>query len=240
MWGAAAKRPAPTLIILSGAIDDSLLKPTYQQAGKFLAPQGYLCVSIDLPCHGTQATKQLSSLAGWAKRAAVGDDFVAEFNQRMSAVLDHLIAEGITDPKRIAACGTSRGGFLAVRFMAHDKRVRCAAGFSPVTDLRQLREFEVAKAVAAVDAMSLEAHADALKGRPVFVVIGDRDDRVGTDAAVRFMRKLGEVARKADVPSEAALHVLSQPKGHTTPEGGDLLAAMWIYKTLEGTPMPKP
>jgi dienelactone hydrolase len=238
LWGDMTKRGAPTLIILSGTADDTLLKPTFLQAGRFLGPQGYLCVSIDLPCHGSQARPGFSSLAGWAKRAAAGEDFAEEFNKRMSEVLDYLIAEGLTDPQKVVACGTSRGGFLAIRFMAHDKRVKCAAGFAPVTDLRQLREFDVAKSVPAVDTMNLEAKTDALVGRPVFIVIGDRDERVSTDAAIRFCRALSAAAQKADVAGGVALHVLSQPKGHTTPDGGDLLAARWIHKVIMGQELP--
>lgn len=236
--GTPTTKPAPTLIVLSGTIDDALLNPAFTQAGKFLAPQGYLLVSIDLPCHGEPLKEGFSGLVGWAERAKTGDDFAQEFNKRMSEVLDQLTAEGLTDPERIAACGTSRGGFLAIRFMAHDKRVKCAAGFSPVTDLRRLSEFGIAASVPFVAEMSLEGHVEELKGKPVFIVIGDRDERVGTDSAIQFARKLSAAALKADIPSEVALHVLSQPEGHTTPEGGDLIGARWIYKILEGSDLP--
>lgn len=201
---------------------------------------GYLCVSIDLPCHGNQSTKECNGLSGWGKRAAAGDHFVAEFNARMSKVLDHLIAEGLTDPAKVAVCGTSRGGFLAVRFAAHDKRVKCAAGYSSVTNLRKLSEFRKAASVPAVDAMSLEAHVDALVGKPVFLVIGDRDDRVGTDAAVNFARSLSAAALKANVPSGVELHVVSEPRAnHTTPAGADKWSARWIYRVLENRELPE-
>jgi dienelactone hydrolase len=233
-------KPAPTLIILSGVAQDTLLKSSFIQAGRFLAPQGYLCVSIDLPCHGTQETKGAKGLSGWAKRAAADDDFVAEFNARMSKVLDYLIAQGWTDPNKITACGTSRGGFLAMRFAAHDKRVKCAVGYSPVTNLRKLSEFRNAASVAGIDAMNLEAHVDKLIGRPIFVVIGDRDDRVSTDAAVQFARSLSAAALKANVPSGAELHVVSEPKAnHTTPAHADKWSARWIYRVLEDRELPE-
>jgi dienelactone hydrolase len=233
-------KPAPTLIVLSGVARDTLSKSSFLQAGRFLRSQGYLIVSIDLPCHGTQETKGAKGLSGWGKRAAAGDDFVAEFNARMTKVLDHLIAERLTDPNKIAVCGTSRGGFLAMRFAAVDKRVKCAAGYSPVTDLRQLSEFRNAATVAGVDAMSLEAHVNELVGRPVFLVIGDRDERVGTDAAVRFARALSAAASKANVPSGVELHVVSEPRGnHTTPTGGDIWSARWIFRVLEARELPE-
>jgi dienelactone hydrolase len=233
--GAAPARPAPTLIILSGVAHDTLAKPSFLQAGRTLAPKGYLCVSIDLPCHGTQETKGKKGLSGWGVRAAANDDFVAEFNVRMSKVLDHLIAQGWSDPNKIAVCGTSRGGFLAMRFAAHDKRVKCAAGYSPVTDLRKLSEFRNAASIPGVDAMSLQSHVSALVGKPIFIVIGDRDDRVSTDAAVAFARALSEAAIKANVPSGVELHVVSEPRAnHTTPSGADKWSARWIYRVLEG------
>ena len=66
--------------------------------------------------------KELTAgLSGWRHLAGKKRDFVAESNGRLTRVLDHLIKSGIADPKRIAACGTSRGGFLAIHFAVHDK-----------------------------------------------------------------------------------------------------------------------
>lgn len=239
LLGPVPAEPSATLIILSGVGQDTLLKPAYLQAGRFLGRQGYLCVSIDLPGHGSVESGG-KGLGGWAKRATAGEDFVAEFNARLSKVLDHLIAQGWTDPQRIAVCGTSRGGFLAIRFAAHDRRVRCAVGYSPVTDLRKLSEFRGAASVPGVDAMSLQAHVAELVGRPIFIVIGDRDERVGTDAAVQFARALSAAAVEANVPSGVELHVVSEPRGnHTTPTDGDRWSARWIYRILEGRELPE-
>jgi dienelactone hydrolase len=237
--GEPPAKPAATLIVLSGVAQDTLLKPSFLQAGKFLAPRGYLCVSIDLPSHGKFEAAGDKGLSGWGKRAAAGEDFVAEFNSRLSKVVDHLIAQKWTDPDKIAVCGTSRGGFMAYRFAAHDPRVKCAAGYSPVTDLKKLSEFRNAQSSTAVDAMSVEAHVDALAGKPIFIVIGDRDDRVGTDAAVHFARVLSAAALKKNVPSRVDLHVICEPRAnHTTPTGADEWSARWIYRILEGRELP--
>jgi dienelactone hydrolase len=238
LWGPSASKPAPTLIVLSGAIADSLTKPSFLHAGELLAREGYLCVSIDLPCHGKFERPDSKGLTGWAKRAAAGDDFVAEFNRRLSSVVDHLIAQGLTDPNKIVVTGTSRGGHLAVRYAAHDKRMKCVVAYAPVADLRELSEFRLMKNSVAPELVSLEAHVAPLIGRPVFVVIGDRDDRVNTDSVIQFARRLSAAARAADVPSNVALHVLSEPRGHSVPHGTDRAAAQWIYKTLEGRELP--
>ncbi len=165
IYGAVPTKPSPTMVILSGNIEDSFKKANFLQAGKLLMPQGYMMVSIDLPCHGKLAEKGSSGLVGWGKRAAAGDDFVAEFNGRLSKVLDQLIADKLTDPDKIVISGTSRGGFLAMRFMAHDKRVKAAVAFSPVTDLRAERIW-VAASVPAVDKMNIDAFVPELRRSP--------------------------------------------------------------------------
>lgn len=240
VWGnrEPGAAPAPTLIILSGNSTDSLVKANFLKAGETLQPLGYLCVSIDLPCHGEFAKKGYSNLTGWGKLATEGTDFVAEFNGRLKNVVDHLIEQGMTDPEKIAVTGTSRGGFMAYRYMAFDKRIKCAVGYSPVTDLRQLKEFAVAADTPGVDAMSVEAYVGQLVGRPIFLMIGDRDERVGTHSAINFMRRLSDAAVKADVPSENMLVVKSEPRGHSTPAGTAELATQWIYRVLEGKDLP--
>ena len=65
---------------------------------------------------------------------------VAEIVAKARAVLDLLVHQGIADPERVAACGTSRGGFLAYHFAASESRVKAVAGISPVTRLNALRE----------------------------------------------------------------------------------------------------
>lgn len=232
-------RPAPTLIILSGVAEDTIAKPSFFQAGRYLAPRGWLCASIDLPCHGSQETPTSGKgLGGWSKRATAGDDFVAEFNGRMKKAVDYLIAEKLADPEKLAICGTSRGGFLACRYAAFDPRIKAAVGYSPVTDLRQLSEFRKSTGVASIDQMGLAAHVDELVGRPVFLVIGDRDGRVGTDAAVTFARKLSAAAVEKKVPSGVELHVVSEPRAdHTTPAGYDDASARWLSRVVEGREM---
>jgi len=234
VWGGTPGKPAPTLLVLSGNLVDSFTRANFLRAGEVLGSEGYLCVSIDLPCHGKLARPGYSNLTGWARCAAEGDDFVAEFNDRMKRVLDHLVAEGRTDPARIVATGTSRGGFLAIRYMAFDPRVLAAVGYAPVTDLRRLREFEAAAAVPGVDAMSLRAHVPALVGRPLLMFIGDRDERVGTDAAWDFARRLSAAAADADVASNVELRVVSEPRGHSLPADVGASAARWIRKVVAG------
>ncbi|GIT31209.1 MAG: hypothetical protein Ct9H300mP1_32550 [Planctomycetaceae bacterium] len=84
-----------------------------------LARHGWLYVTLDPPCHGRDAKKgEPAALSGWAHRVKNGEDLVGPFTKRCRDVLDWLIARKYTDPDRIAAGGTSRGGFCALHFAA--------------------------------------------------------------------------------------------------------------------------
>ncbi len=240
-WGEApADKPAPVLVVLSGNTVDSISKRSFLRAGRYLGLRGYLCISIDIPNHGPLAEKGKSGLVGWGKRAAEGDDFVAEFNARMKKVLDHLIEQKKIDPAKIVVTGTSRGGFLAMQYGAFDPRVKAIVAYAPATNLRKVTEFEVAKDNAAAEPfLNVEPHIDQLVGRPLLVMIGDRDERVDTDTVIAFMRKLAAAAVKKNVPGEAELLVLSEPRGHSLPPTVDATAARWIYRVIEGKEMPE-
>jgi len=236
-WSSDITAPAPTLFILAGTIQSTLDSKYFRQCGNALAERGYLCVSIDIPCHGSQTrSDQPNGLGGWSHRAGTDDDFVAEFNARMSAVLDHLIESGATDPSKVAVCGTSRGGFLAYHFAAHDPRVKCAAGFAPATDLAALSEFKGKEQHPLVKRLSVLSQADRLAGRSVWIIIGDQDERVGTHHAIELAQGITAASLAKKVPSRVELHVMPEPRGHTTPRGASQLAADWIHRELHELP----
>lgn len=229
----AEPAPHPVLFILGSTIAETLGSPYYRQAGNALAERGVLCVSLDLPCHGEQQNPgERPGLEGWRDRSDRQENFVAISNQRLRNVLDHLIAAGTADPQRIAAAGTSRGGFLALQFAAAEPRVSCVAAFAPVTDLAALREFNGSHDNPLVQSLSVINQSNALAARPVWVVIGDRDARVSTDAAIAFVRAITASALARGLDAKAELHVLPEPKGHTTPKGAPDQAAAWIHTQL--------
>jgi dienelactone hydrolase len=233
IWSRPAKPAAPTLFILANSIEDTLGSAHFRAAGQFLGPEGWLCVSIDLPCHGREIRlQQRSGLAGWRERLDQGDNFVAEATTRLSQVLDQLIADGLADPRRIAAVGTSRGGFIALHFAAKDPRVQCVAAFAPVTDLAALTEFKGAETNALGQSLALGLQTKALAGRAVWLTIGDRDTRVGTDRAIQFARQLTAASLARRRPALVELHVLAEPRGHSLPAGVAENAAAWLRKQI--------
>lgn len=234
IWGKESGGPAPTLFVLASTIEETLGDAYYRQSGNALAEWGYLSVSVDLPCHGLQRKPdEPGGLAGWRARSERGDNFVAESNARLRQVLDHLIEAGYTDADKVATCGTSRGGFLALHFAASDSRVRCAAAFAPVAELGALREFEGATAHPLVEKLALAKQAEKLAGRAVWLVIGDHDERVGTDHTIALARRITAASLADGVPSRVELHVMPEPRGHTTPSDAAQRAAAWIRRQIE-------
>ncbi|HJT79195.1 MAG TPA: prolyl oligopeptidase family serine peptidase, partial [Gemmataceae bacterium] len=233
LLGDKPKAPAPTLFVFANDIRGTLADFThYNKVGSLLARQGFLSVSLDLPCHGKDNKEKVTNaLAGWRKRLEAGDDLVPGFTAKCTRVLDYLVREGYTDPGRVAACGTSRGGFMALHFAAADPRVRCVVGLAPVTDLLALTEFRGMEKSAAVNALALARVADKLAGRPVWVTIGNNDGRVGTDKVIAFTRDLvrASVARKE--PPRVELHVLTNA-GHSVHPAAHAEAAAWVAACL--------
>lgn len=233
LWPKKPDKPAPTLIILALDVESTLGQPVYRRCGNALAEQGFLCVSIDLPAHGPDKREdEPEGLAGWRTRADRDEDFVADLVRRVQDVLTHLIAAGWTDPERVVACGTSRGGYAALQLAAAEPRVKCVAAFAPVTDLRRLREFSGTEQSALVERLSLIHQADKLAGRPVWIIIGDQDMRVGTDDAIAFARAVSRESAAQKRPSRMELIVTGDGRGHAVPEESAGDAAKWILREL--------
>jgi len=234
LWGHLEAKHAPTFFILANSLEETLGSDYFRQSGNDLVKQGYLCVTVDIPGHGTELrSDEPEGIETWRVRTNAGEDFVAKTNRRLTEVLDFLIAEGLTDPEKIAVGGTSRGGFLAMHFTASEPRVKCVASYAPVTDLLVLREFHGAEDDALVASLSIAKQASKLASRGLWITIGDRDDRVGTDSAIALARDVTASALAQGLPGEVELHVIAEPKGHTLPAGAAEQAAKWILRQIE-------
>jgi dienelactone hydrolase len=238
--GEKAPRPAPTLFVFAIDAEKTLTSSDFNRIGGLLARDGVLCVSLDAPCHGhDDKEKQANELAGWRVRIERGEDLIPSFTSRCTKVLDHLIAEGWTDPARVAAAGTSRGGFLALHLAAAEPRVRAVAAFAPVTKLRALAEFDGIKdkAAMAADALALNHYADKLAGRPIWVCIGNNDLRVGTNNAIAFTQKVLAESVAAKKTPRIELHV-TRSEGHSIPPTAHAEAAAFIAAEINSGATP--
>jgi dienelactone hydrolase len=225
--GAKPAKPAPTFFVLATGVEEALTQPEFNKIGHLLVDKGYLCVSVDVPCHGKdQENDEPAGLIGWRSRLEKGQPLLRDFAAKASAVLDHLIKEGYTDKSKVGAVGTSRGGFMAMHLAAAEPRIGWVVAFVPVTDLSVVNEFKgtKSKAIAAAD---LKHQVGKLAGRPVWLCIGNDDKRVDTDEVIAFTRRLvGAAAGKTNiVPVE--LHVMPTA-GHTIHRTAHEEAAKWV------------
>lgn len=228
--GKKGDKPAPTLFVFATALDESLSQADFNKVGHVLARQGVLCVALDVPCHGQDRNAgEPEGLAGWRTRLEKNDDLIPSFARKASGVLDHLIKEGYTAADKVAACGTSRGGFIALHWAAAEPRVGAVIAFAPVSDLLVLTEFRKMENRAHAKALALIHHADKLVGRPLWTCIGNDDQRVSTDHLIAFTRKLVEAARAQKKTAPVELHVMPSA-GHSIHDSAHEESAAWIAR----------
>jgi dienelactone hydrolase len=234
MLGQKAHAPSPTVFTFVTDMEQSIEDPLFgKMARELYSQRGYLIVSLDLPGHGdARKPGEPSGLAAWRARLEAGADPVSDFAAQVSAVLDYLIAEGYTDKERVAVSGTSRGGFMAFHVAARDARIRWVVAFAPVTDLIALTEFSGAWNHAPSRALALTHLAAKLAGRASWICIGNNDDRVGTDLAIAFSRRLVEAALARGFPPNVELHVPSS-QGHPVTPDAHVTAAAWLSAQMD-------
>lgn len=238
LFGKKGTTPAPTLFVFAAGLEDMQKQGYFSEVGRRLARHGFLYVALDPPCHGEDSKPgEPPQLRGWRHRVETGEALIAPFTAHATAVLDHLVKEGYTDAGRVAACGTSRGGFLAFHFAAAEPRVKAVAGFSPVTDLLALSEFHGLEKPEVAKALALETLAPKLAGRAAWLSIGNDDQRVSTDAAVTFMRRLtaaGVAARKDPKQAVPVELIVGPAVGHTAIDHAHELAVAWMLRYVPG------
>ena len=233
--GETSGGPAPLLFQFGGTIKDALTNPDFCRSSDLLIERGWRVVSIDLPVHGTEVREGETEwdMNGWRKRLERGENLMADFMRRGTAVLDHCVAQRIADPDRIAAAGSSRGGFSALHLAAADGRPKWIGAIAPLTKLTVPREFEPAQYLTAARALAVHNLVDKLVGKSVWICIGNDDQRVGTDSTIEFSRRLVETNKGRGLEADVELHVLNYDGHLSTPADHDALAA-WLHAKASG------
>src|SRR5262249_50097737 len=213
----------------------SLEETAYNRMGAILHQRkGFVLVSLDMPSHGQdyRPGEAKGGLQGWRERLTAGEDVVADLMPKVSAVLDFLIANGTTDPNRIAVSGNSRGGFMALHYAARDSRVKWAVALSPVTDLLVLQEFNGMPENALTRSLLLARVSPHLTRLPIWMSIGNNDGRVGTDLAIAFSRRIVEEALAQGKVPKVELHIYATP-GHSSIPAQHDSAADWLIAQMD-------
>jgi dienelactone hydrolase len=227
--GTKPPSPAPTVFLFGKEIEATLVSPDYGEALTALGPQ-VLAVALDGPCHGfDQLDGEPLSLSCWSYRLDQGRNIMADVAGRAKAVLDFLIRESYTDPAKVAAFGSSRGGFMAMHFAAVDPRVGLIAAFSPVTELLLLQEFSGMKHPERARALNAVRLVGALYNRPLWIIIGDTDHRVGTANAIEFAERFIDEGEAHGLIPPIEMRI-APAEGHATPDGAYVEAAKWLLR----------
>lgn len=239
LMGNKPAAPATTVITFGGDAASGIgFFADKEKMRPFLVKRGYVVVSLDSPETGRNRVpgripkevlkypKGKVVFNSWRYRIEAKDSIFPEFNQKVSQVLDYLIAEGYTDPDRVATMGGSIGAFVAYHYAASDPRVKCVSGHIPLTDLRVLGEFKGMENDPLTKSLEVSNLAKKFAGHQVQVLIGKLDRRVNVDLVIAFAKRVSKEAPTAKVD----LHVL--PGGHVaTPRYGKLAEA-WLDKNF--------
>lgn len=227
--------PMPTIFVFGADKELTITKKSFVHAARdyLRAEHGYLVVSIDMPAHGADLRPgETAGLAGWRSRLAANENVVSYFTARATAVLNYLVANEYTDPTRVAAMGISRGGFMAVHWMAANPGVSVIAAVAPVTELLALTEFNGMAPHALTQSLDLtNLAATPNLQHPLWITIGNHDTRVGTDRCITFARAVANAAPAAEPLREVYLHVLPSDDHHQ-PLDTHPNAAAWIHQNL--------
>jgi pimeloyl-ACP methyl ester carboxylesterase len=230
--GSRPTQPAATVIFLGGAIAENLTQRHYLEGVDALGPNIW-CVTLDLPGHGSETQPgEPGGIATWRHRLERNDPFLAVYAKRVAEVLGDWIGKKYVDPSRIGLFGTSRGGFIALHLAATDPRIRLVAGFAPVTELLALSEFAGMRDDHRARSHAAIRLADALHDRPIWLIIGTTDFRVGTRDTLTFAERLMEAAIVRGRKPGVELH-LEPSDGHRVPPLSYARAGAWVRTQFE-------
>lgn len=231
--GIPQRTQAPTIIVIGSDLEYSLTNNEINEVGRLLGPRGVASFALDVPCHGADIRAgEPEGLQGWRHRLEREEDFVATFNSQVSQIIDFLLQEGYS--QRIAIAGTSRGGFMGLHAMAADQRVQCGVAFAPVTELTVLEEFKGLENHVLTQSITLQKVANQLAGRPLWMCIGNNDERVGTDELIALCRNIATQPSER-YPAPIELHIMPT-EGHRIHQTAHQEAADWLTEFLLDAP----
>jgi len=220
----AGQLPAFFYFALSG--EDSLELPPYNSPASLLEGEPLRVYSITIPGHGPGHDK-FHAMQYWADQIAQENYILKTFFDKAASSIEWLIKEGYVDPNHIAVGGLSRGAFVAAHVAARNTRIKTVLGFAPLTRLGELNEFASVEQSTRVkiraSALDLEHLVDQLTHvHHLRFYIGNRDERVSTDACYHFIRRLADKAheiRARHMNIELRITHSIGHKGHgTTPQ----------------------
>ena len=220
--------PLPAVFYFALSARDSLMLDPFNQPALFLHKHPLRIFAITLPGHEGSLVKE-QAITYWAQHFKQGIDLLSPFVNKVCAVLHTLHKQHVLIEGKIGLMGLSRGAYLATLTAAHSTLCHHILGFAPLTRLQALQEFHDLSLPPSLD---LSHHLDSLSSKTLRYYIGNRDLRVGTEAAFQLVTSLANYAhkhRKRDGIFELILVQSIGAQGHGTAldvfqQGSDWLA----------------
>lgn len=196
--------PWPTVVLVHGG---PWARDTWDDRNlpDFLANRGYAVLQVNY---------RGSTGFGKAFEQAAKGEFAGKMHTDLLDGLDHLVQQGVSDPRRVALVGGSYGGYASLVGMTHTPgRFACAVSLNGVTDLPSLiRDFPpywalwkdrwfayagdptTPEGLRSLQDKSPLAHAHRVQG-PILILQGLHDARVQHNQATRMVQALQQAGK---------------------------------------------
>ena len=209
-----APRPGLLISLASDRVTAQTVHP-YSIGTEVFVGRGHRAVSVDLPHHGERVDADGEGIVGFRNAFVAGRDPFARLVEEGRALVGLCLARGLAEAGRIVVDGTSRGGYMALRLMAADRRIKAGAAHAPVTHWRVLREFAADWDRQDVADLRLTRYVDQLAGRRVHLAIGNHDERVSTAACCRLYLALHDANRERGLAEDGVEFLCTPDEGHS-------------------------
>lgn len=226
--GALVADPA-IVLSFSGARREAMEAEHHDTAARVFTDAGHRALSFDMPHHGDRIGAEKPGIEGFRDSVLAGNDSFLKFIAEGKAAVDAIFARKLARPGRVFASGVSRGGYSALRLLAEEPRISGVAAYAPVTDWREVLEFQGVKDHPKIAALALDHWVGRFVGQAIYIAISNCDRRVGGHKVMEFGQKLYAAEAKAGIAkSRHAFHFVHNSEGHAIEEpwrtrGGEFL-----------------
>lgn len=221
--------PLPSLFYFALSGPDSLTKDPFNQPVQHLS-KNYRCFSLTIPAHENERSPH-TALASWGKDFAEGNNILEPFFNDALEAVQFVIDQKLTDPKKLAIAGLSRGGFLSSHIAARETGFGAILQFAPLTLLSKHKDFTPSPLV---DSLDVHYLVPKLSDRKVRFYIGNKDTLVDTRACFEFAMQLSENCPHRSPQITFILSPSIGLHGHGTAPETFRSGAEWLIDFFEG------
>ena len=228
--------PKP-LVLLSHSFGSA--KENLKDRSKILAEMGYYAVSIDNRGHGKREEPAFSVQVFKNKLLDVYQvrRLIKETADDIPSIIDHLEANDMVDTKRIGMLGVSMGGFVALRALVIEDRIKVATPViaSPYWDdiPKDVNVLATSEANQRLSAYSREFspanHIHKFFPRPILIQIGGKDNHYNVEKVKQFYQTIKSYYHES---RKAVKLIIHEEEGHNFTELMWFNAVTWFQNYL--------